>query len=259
MSVLFTDASPNLKILLVETFVNVCEIFVDISPFLFKVNILRNPRQNALFHNNCIFFGYLVECVVATHRPRLEALCQFILAVRNLASQVFLSQMQDQEALLLSFIKNEIFTKSLSAIADEIPSTELTLSSHSHFEFRQNCNCVLKHLSMLHTAFVGILPEKICDKAFTTLITSFLNLFLASIISLNDISSLGASHLSHELDYFSKELKQFLSNSENLVSKWMKMNEINFILKVHMLICYILQYPTKQLCICPYTSRHCLK
>ena len=141
--------------------------------------------------------------------------------------------MQYQEKVLLSYIQNDTFTDSLSKIAEEIPSTELKVSSQSHYEFRQCINNCLQHLSMLHGAFVDILPEKICDKAFNTLIASFLNEFLAPIIELNDVSSLGASHLTHELDYFSKELKQFLASSEtNLLSKWMKMNEINFILKV---------------------------
>ena len=145
--------------------------------------------------------------------------------------------MQYQEKLLLSLINNAVFTSSLNSIASEIPSTELKVSSQSHFEFRQCINNCLKHLNMLHTAFVDVMPEKICGKAFTTLIASFLHEFLAPIVALNDISSLGASHLTHELDYFSKELKPFLANSESLVSKWMKMNEINFILKV----CFVLQ------------------
>lgn len=235
MSALLSSSSSNLKLLLIETFVNVCELFVDISPFLFKMNIERNPRHIALFHNNCLFFGYLVECTVHTHRPRLDSLSEYAPSVRNLASQIFLNQMQYQEKLLLLSIKNDIFANSLHTIVDEIPSTDLKVSSKSHFEFRQCINNSLKHLNMLRMAFFDILPEKICEKAFNTLTSSFLCDFLSSIISLNDISSLGASHLSHELDYFSKELKLFLSNSENLVSKWMKLNEINFILKVKIL------------------------
>lgn len=232
MSTLFTSSSSNLKFLLVETFENVCELFVDISPFLFKVNIEQSARQNALFHNNFVFFGFLVECLLLTHPTLHNSLSEFIPTVRNMASQIFLYQMGHQEKLLLSFIQNEIFTNSLNLIINEIPSTDLKISSKSHFEFRQCINNCLKHLNMLHSSLVDILPQKLSEKTFTTLITSFLNHFLVSIIALDDIRSLGASHLSHELDYFSKELKQFLSNSENLVSKWMKMNEVNFILKV---------------------------
>jgi len=152
--------------------------------------------------------------------------------VRSLANNIFINQMHFQEKLLLSTVKNSAFVTSLHTISDEIPSTDLKVSSQSHHEFRQCINNCLQHLNMLDTSFNGILPEKICGKTLNTLIGSVLTEFLSSIISLSDISSLGAAHLSHELDYFSKELKLFLSNSENLVSKWVKMNELNFILKV---------------------------
>ena len=233
MSQLLETSSSNLKLLIVETFGNVCELFVDISPFVFKLNIELNPRQNAIFHNNCLLFGYIVESVIQVHKPRLDLLKDYISVVRSMASQVFMNQMQHQEKLLVSFIANDIFRGCLHTIADEIPSTDLKISSQSHFELRQCINQCLSHLNTLHSAFVDILPEKICGRTFNTLITSFLTEFIQRILELNDISSLGASHLSHELDYFSKELKLFLAHSDSLVSKWMKMNEINFILKVN--------------------------
>ncbi|KAJ6222407.1 hypothetical protein RDWZM_000952 [Blomia tropicalis] len=235
MSQLLETSSSNLKLLIVETFGNVCELFVDISPFVFKLNIELNPRQNAIFHNNCLLFGYIVESVIQVHKPRLDLLKDYISVVRSMASQVFMNQMQHQEKLLVSFIANDIFRGCLHTIADEIPSTDLKISSQSHFELRQCINQCLSHLNTLHSAFVDILPEKICGRTFNTLITSFLTEFIQRILELNDISSLGASHLSHELDYFSKELKLFLAHSDSLVSKWMKMNEINFILKSSLL------------------------
>lgn len=231
MSDLLKTSSSNFRLLLTETVFNVSELFTSSSLFIHKKRIESDAYQNAIFHNNCLLFSYLIECMVHTHKPSLDLLLELVPNVKNLASQVFLNQMKYQEKYLLSFIKNDTFTNSLQEIANEIPSTDLKISSQSHFEFRQCINNCLKHLNFLDSAFYNTLPDKIFDRVFSTLITIFLTEFISFLLTLEDISSLASSHLSHEIDYFSNELKTFNTKS-SVVKAQIKLDKINFIFQV---------------------------
>lgn len=268
MSALFTSPSStseeetNSNILAArDAFTDLCELLLRTCPYLFHVcktaEAPREPRRSALAHNNLLFFAFLVETALASiqtslstngnknsKQPQNNLLSElsklYTSALRDLASSIFRQQMQYEEARLLTVFTSEAteslsFTVALAEIANETPSTELKVSSAAHYALRAAINDCLRLLGSLHKAFVleVALPERLASRAFSTLVSSLLTAFLAPIIQLGDISSLGASHLAHELDYFSAELKQFLGgDSAASVNKWIKLNEVNFILKV---------------------------
>lgn len=231
-----TASSTNTKLMLAETFQDMCEVFMNITPNLFRAQIETNSHANAVFYCNTLLCAYLVECLVARHRPLLDSLTASVPELQHLGSQTFINQLKFQENFILFFLRNETFRVSLQTIAEEIPSTDLKVTSKSHYNFRQCLNNSLKNLFALHRAFEGVLPQKIYVKTFTTLINSLLGEFTGAILALDDISSLAASHLSHELDYLSKELKMYVEHSQQITAKWLKLNEINYVLKVSLSI-----------------------
>ncbi|UXI20158.1 octopamine receptor oamb [Sarcoptes scabiei] len=231
MSALLENSSTNLGPLLIETIHLVCELFITIAPYRSRALIEIDCKQNAIFHNNCLLFGHLIECLVLKHKPKLDSLYELVPTVRNIASQIFLNQMKFQEQTFANFIRNDTFQRALEQIANEIPQTELRISSQSHYEFRQGLNDCLKHLNHLHNSFNDVLSKKIHQKAMSTILKIILNQFIETILSLNDITSLGSSHLFNEIDYFSKECKLFLIDSEDVIFKWMQLNEINQLFK----------------------------
>ncbi|OTF78437.1 Centromere/kinetochore zw10-like protein [Euroglyphus maynei] len=235
MSALMMNSSKNLSLLLMETIYLVCELFITIAPYTYRELIEHDAKENAIFHNNCLMFGHLMECMALTHKPYLDSLFELVPSIRNIGSQIFLNQMRYQERKLYRYITNETFIQSLQEIVNETPRTDLRISSQSHFEFRESLNNCLKHLNYLRCSFYQILSMKIYDKIMATLLQTLLNEFIQSLLSINDISSLGSSHLYNEIDYFCKELKLFLIDSEDVIFKWMKLNEINFLLKSSLL------------------------
>lgn len=235
-------SSTNTKLMLAETFQDLCELFMNITPNLFRTDIETNSHGNAIFYCNTLLCAYLIECLVARHKPLLDSLSPSVPELQHLGSQTFVNQLKFQENFILFFLRNETFRVSLQTIAEEIPSTDLKVSAKSHYNFRQCLNNSLKNLFALHKAFDGVLPQKIYVKTFTTLINSLLTEFTSAILALEDISSLAASHLSHELDYLSKELKMYVEHSQQITAKWLKLNEINFVLKVSLTI---ILHPTR--------------
>lgn len=236
MSALLSNSSSNLAILLVETIYLVCETFISIAPYRYRDLIEHDCKENAIFHNNCLFFGHLIECLALAHKPKLDLLFELVPCIRNIGSQIFLNQMKYQEKQLSSFINNNTFNRSIGEIVNEIPSTDLRITSQSHFEFRECLNNCLKYLNFLKNSFMDILPKKLECKIFATIITVLLNQLIGTILKLDDISSLGSSHLFNEIDYFAKEMKIFLVDSEEVIFRWMKLNEINFLFKVIFII-----------------------
>lgn len=232
MSALLSNSSKNLSLLLSETIYLTCELFIAIAPYRYRELIEQDAKENAIFHNNCLMFGHLMECMALTHKPYLDSLFELLPSIRNVGSQIFLNQMRYQERTLYRYINNETFIQSLQEIVNETPRTDLRISSQSHFEFRECLNNCLKHLNCLQNSFSTVLSMKIYNKIMSTLLQTLMNQFIEKILSMNDISSLGSSHLYNEIDYFCKELKLFLIDSEDVIFKWMKLNEINFLLKV---------------------------
>lgn len=259
LSSLSSEEEVNSKLLLAkDAFTDLCELLLRTSPYLFAVcktsETPREPRRSALAHNNLLFFAFLIENALSSlqassntknsKQPQKNLLSElsktYTSALKDLASGIFRGQMQYEEARLLTVFTHENsesfdFKSALAEIANETPSTELKVSSAAHYALRAALNDALRLLGSLHKAFVleVALPERLSSRAFSTLVSSLLSAFLAPIIELGDISSLGASHLSHELDYFSSELKPFLGGDSAVsVSKWIKLNEVNFILKV---------------------------
>lgn len=176
--------------------------------------------------------------MVHTYKPQLDQLTELVPIVRNMATQAFLSQMKYQERVQLSFIKCDSFASALQDICCETPSTDLKDSSAAHYAFREGFNNFLHHLNKLDSDFRNVLPMKIFHRSFSTLITIFLTELIAELLAVDDISSLGSSHLSREIDYFTEELQPFIVDSDVLLHKLKKLDKINFIFKVTNLLTF---------------------
>nr|XP_027201999.1 uncharacterized protein LOC113795956 [Dermatophagoides pteronyssinus] len=135
MSALLRNCSKNLSLLLTETIYLVCELFIAISPYRYRTLIENDARENAIFHNNCIMFGHLMECFALTNRPNLDTLFELVPNIRNIGTKILMNQMRYHERIIYRHITNETFQQSLMEIVNETPRTDLRISSQSHFEF----------------------------------------------------------------------------------------------------------------------------
>lgn len=216
---------------LIETMANICELYIDISPIYHRKMITEFPQQNAIFHNNCMFFGNLIE-TFGQKRKSLAVVRQYSSIVKELGSLLFLRQMQSQEKLLLDLVQNQQFSHCINEL-----STEDSKSSYGDQlakELRHVLRQCLVHLNFLKNALSDVLPLKIYEKAIATIINSLFTDLINKIIIQNDISSSGASRLSAEIDFLLNEVKAFFrdDNPMRFVQKWSKLSNLNFILNV---------------------------
>ena len=223
--------SPDCSTALIETIVNLCELYIDISPIYHRKMITEFPQQNAIYHNNCMFFANFIEMMAQKHK-RLVVLKQFVPIVKELGSQLFLRQMQSQEKLLLDLVQNQQFNHCINELATE--DSKSSYGDQLAKELRHVLRQCLVHLNFLRNALIEVLPQKVYHKAIGTIINSLFSELINKIIVQNDISSSGASRFTTEIDFILKETKDFLKdeNPMRFVQKWSKLCELNFILNV---------------------------
>ena len=225
---------------LLETISDICELYIDVSPVFHNKMINEFPQQNAIFHNNCIFFAHFIESF-AESNPKLNILSKFVPILRELGSQLFLKQMRIQEKLLLELIQTQDFTHCLNDLATEDKSGYCEESAKKLRHYFQQC---LVHLKFLKSTLIVVLPEKLYQKSIGTVVNTLFNELINKIQIQNDISTSGAVRLSEEIDFLFKEIKELLKpeNPLRFVQKWSKLSELHFILNVGSIINFVSIY-----------------
>jgi hypothetical protein len=228
---LSNQCSTDCALALNETICNICELFIDISPVYHKKMITEFPQQNAIFHNNCMYFSFIIKGFASKYRS-LNVLNEFVPILQQLGSEIFLKHMRSQEKVILGFLQSPHFCQCLNDIANEDSNSKS--NDECVKQFRHVLKQCLVHLNFLKNAFTDVLPQKVYDKVMGTVVNTFLSEILHKILLLNDISSLGAVRLSQEIEFLLEEGTKFLGtkNPMAFVHKWSKFRELNFILKV---------------------------
>ncbi|CAG2102796.1 unnamed protein product [Medioppia subpectinata] len=157
ISELCSQCSTDCSHALIQTMADICELFIDISPVFHNKMITQFPQQNAIFHNNCMFFANFIESFALKHKSH-NVFNEFVALLRELGSHVFLQQMRSQEKTILELIQSQQFSHCINDMVNEDSNT--TFGDQLSKEFRHILKQCLVHFNFLRQTLVDVLPQR---------------------------------------------------------------------------------------------------